>query len=1466
MKRLKKIILCLLVANIVALFGVVISASAITTSEVSAKLSALMKQYVGTTWNGYYYGSQCKGFANLIFKEIFGVQHIGPYDESTKYYIASPNGAYEVGRLGFSDMTQNNAMNLLKKGAPGDFIQVRRRNKTYGHSMILVNTNDTGIKVFDCNSDGKNGVKSYDITWATFYSQNSAMSLYHAQNYAGNTSPVGAVDYLTPGINKLSLGGWAYDPDDESKPVDVRIKIGWSVYTIKADKYRAEVASTKYHGFDGTTISVNEVGTQNVSVYAVDLNDGQEKLIGSGTVTIESQKSPVGAVDAIGGGENYIALTGWAYDIDDVSKAATVRIDLTGGSSYTFLADNYRTGVAPTDYHGFSDRITVKETGTYDYKIYVVDLGKYHSPDTLIGSGKITIGIKHFNSYIDTNTEYLAQKIGKLSGLNGELFIQGWAVDTSGIDHVEYEILDVNEQPGNKLAVKGTCTHRDRVDVQQAMPGYAKGKEGFMATIPYSKLKWGFYYPDEVKIVLTAYCKGGQKHRIGEIRVGRTFPEKTAPVISNVQVKDITYKGYTITANVTDASGISRVQFPTWTLKNDQDDILQDWETNSKASGKISGNTVTFQVNVADHNGEAGTYKTHIYAYDKNGNYAIATAAPLAAIEVPAYVKSTGVSLNTISLTLKKGESKTLIATVSPANATSKTITWKTSDANVATVSNTGTVKAIGGGKTVITASTADGKSISCTVQVNVGVTGITLDQKELSIKGKGVTEKLTATIQPTDATDKSVTWTTGNDQVVKVSDTGIITSVGGGQTIITAKTKDGSKTATCNVTVTIPVSSISLDKESIRLTKSQMTDLLTATVLPPDATNAKVIWNSSDDTIATVENGRVTALADGSTVITAVAEDGLKVASCIVNVNLNDSQQFVLAYRGNGGEEIPGNETYTSGQTAIISQVIPVRQGYCFIGWGLSPDAKEAAYQPGDSLVMKDAVTLYALWQENVNGIELSSQNVDLRYIGQTVRLAAFTRPGNKVCEEVEWSSSEPSVAGVETNGTVTAAANGETVITAKTLDGGFSASCKVSVAIPVESISLDCSTLIFDVKDSVTYLTATVLPENAANKKVIWESSNPAVVKVDENGAVTVVGNGTAIIKVSTVDGDKTNICNVIVNYEEECKHEWGEYVVVEEATCSSSGLEATYCILCGEMNENTKRSIPALGHTYEVLHSVPATCEESGMVEKYCTVCGNFETEELAAGHTPGGWEVVKEATVDKEGERVQKCTVCGAVMATEKIPKLEGSQTSTTPTALLSPAIGTQLTDQKSGGVYSVSVAGMSGQAAVEYKAPYNKKIAVANVPDNVVINNVSYKVTSIAANAFKNSKTLRKVTIGRNIVTIGVAAFSGCKKLNSVTLGENVTSIGSKAFYKCAALKKLMVPENVKKIGAKAFYGCGKLKRITFKTTKLTAKKVGSKAFAKIYKKAVVKVPKKVFKSYKKMLRKKGISSGSVIKK
>lgn len=152
------------------------------TQNVSERLNDLINTYKGTQWNDSYYGIQCKGFANLIFKKLFNV-YIGPYEETTKAYIQSPNGATEVGRLTTSTMSLEACKDLLLKAQPGDYIQVRRRGKTYGHSMIVVNTSNSGITVFDCNSDGQNGVKVYDINWQNFYSSNSAMSLYHAKNY-----------------------------------------------------------------------------------------------------------------------------------------------------------------------------------------------------------------------------------------------------------------------------------------------------------------------------------------------------------------------------------------------------------------------------------------------------------------------------------------------------------------------------------------------------------------------------------------------------------------------------------------------------------------------------------------------------------------------------------------------------------------------------------------------------------------------------------------------------------------------------------------------------------------------------------------------------------------------------------------------------------------------------------------------------------------------------------------------------------------------------------------------------------------------------------------------------------------------------------------------------------------------------------------------------------------------------------
>jgi len=144
------------------------------------------------------------------------------------------------------------------------------------------------------------------------------------------------------------------------------------------------------------------------------------------------------------------------------------------------------------------------------------------------------------------------------------------------------------------------------------------------------------------------------------------------------------------------------------------------------------------------------------------------------------------------------------------------------------------------------------------------------------------------------------------------------------------------------------------------------------------------------------------------------------------------------------------------------------------------------------------------------------------------------------------------------------------------------------------------------------------------------------------------------------------------------------------------------------------------------------------------------------------------------------------------------------------------------------------------SAVEYtKAPAKASVTV---PATVKVNGKSYKVTSIAAKAFKGNKKLKKVIIGKNVTSVGKSAFQGC-----------------------TALKSVVIPAKVTKIGKKAFYGCKKLKKVTFKTKKLKSKKVGPKAFKGTHKKATFKCGKKL-KAYKKWLPKKGASKKAKIKK
>ncbi|MDD6072523.1 MAG: leucine-rich repeat protein [Clostridiales bacterium] len=194
----------------------------------------------------------------------------------------------------------------------------------------------------------------------------------------------------------------------------------------------------------------------------------------------------------------------------------------------------------------------------------------------------------------------------------------------------------------------------------------------------------------------------------------------------------------------------------------------------------------------------------------------------------------------------------------------------------------------------------------------------------------------------------------------------------------------------------------------------------------------------------------------------------------------------------------------------------------------------------------------------------------------------------------------------------------------------------------------------------------------------------------------------------------------------------------------------------------------------------------------------------------------------------------------------------------------PPVGTQLTDNKA--IYKVTD-NNNNVPVVAYVKAADPSAKQVTVPATVTIDGVTYKVTAIAKNAFKNNKKITKIVIGNNIVTIGAGAFLGCTKLKKIVIGKNVTTIGTKAFYKCTKLKSIIIPAKVKNIGKSAFFGCKNLRKITINTKLLTKKSVGKNAFKGIHAKAGIKVPKNKHKAYKKLLLNKGVGpKGKITKK
>ena len=572
-------------------------------------------------------------------------------------------------------------------------------------------------------------------------------------------------------------------------------------------------------------------------------------------------------------------------------------------------------------------------------------------------------------------------------------------------------------------------------------------------------------------------------------------------------------------------------------------DTSVTWSSNSTGIAKVS--TTGLVTGVA-----AGTAVITAKANDGSNKSATFTVTVTKKV-----IKVTKISLSASTLLTKVGRTEKITATVTPTNADNREVTWSSSAPTVASVDQSGNIIAKSVGNATITVTAKDGSGVTATCWVNVTdikVTGITLNKTTLNIK-TGATEQLTARVQPTDATNSKVTWSSNEPTVAEVDQTGMITAKKEGSAVITVTAQDGSgKTATCQVNVTdIKVSGITLSASTLAMQTEDVKQLSVTNITPANATNKALKWESKNTWVATVdESGNVTAKNPGEATITVTAADnGGAQATCKVTVTERTVPVIKVT-------QIQLSQTRASliegKELQLTATVLPTDATNQSLTWNSSvkgvatvdPTGKVTAIKAGttvitatakdDSGISASCTVQVTVPTVKVTGITLNKTTASV-VKGKTLTLTATVTPTNATNKNVTWKSSDTKIATVDGNGKVTAVAAGTATITATAADGsGVKATCKITVTNPVikvTKVTLNKTTASV-VKGKTLTLTATVTPTNATNKNVTWKSSNTKIATVDGNGKVTAVAAGTATITCTAkADKSKSATCKITV-----------------------------------------------------------------------------------------------------------------------------------------------------------------------------------------------------------------------------------------------------------------------------------------------------------------------------------------------
>lgn len=456
---------------------------------------------------------------------------------------------------------------------------------------------------------------------------------------------------------------------------------------------------------------------------------------------------------------------------------------------------------------------------------------------------------------------------------------------------------------------------------------------------------------------------------------------------------------------------------------------------------------------------------------------------------------------------------------VKPEDATIKDLVYESSNPDVVTVDKDGKIVAVGEGTATVTVKSADDptKSDTITVTVKIPVTDITVKDNDITI-GKDETYKIEASVD-SEATNKNLTFESSDPETVTVDKDGNITALKDGTVTITVKSEDNSDvTETITVTVYDPVTEITAPDEIV-LELDDVKDV--DAKVNDNATNKGLVYETSDSSVVKVDNyGNVVAVGEGTATITVISKDNPDIKK---EITVTVIKKYKVTYEIIGdvrplGVSAPASKIYDNGSTVYVSKGYNY-EGYVFSGWSTD----DVTVTDGKFIINKD-VHFTGYFKKSVTDIVIGGIGSEL-VIGDKGFVDVTVYPNDATDKSMTYSSSDDSIIKVDENGNFEAVGEGTATITVISKDNpDVKKEITVTVkkpVVPVDEVVVDKKFI--TIRNGETdKITATVKPDDATNKELIYTSSDENVVKVDKDGNIIATGEGSAVITVTLNDGN--------------------------------------------------------------------------------------------------------------------------------------------------------------------------------------------------------------------------------------------------------------------------------------------------------------------------------------------------------